>query len=259
MIFIKTEAEIDKMRESNLLVSKTHAMLAEYIKPGINTLYLDKLAESFIRDHDAVPGFLNYNGFPNSLCISINDVVVHGIPSDYDLRDGDIVSIDCGVYKNGYHGDSCYTFEVGEVDQEIKDLLRVTRESLYRGIEQAIPGKRVGDIGFAVQQYAESFGYSVVRELVGHGIGRNLHESPEVPNYGRRGRGVKLKQNMTIAIEPMINMGIKEIQQMSDGWTIKTADAKPSAHFEHTMVVRKDGAEILSNFEIIDKAVEKKK
>ncbi|HRW20465.1 MAG TPA: type I methionyl aminopeptidase [Bacteroidales bacterium] len=258
MIFVKTESEIEKMRESNLMVSRTHAMLAGYIEPGVNTLKLDKLAEEFIRDNGGVPGFLNYSGYPNSLCISINDVVVHGIPSDYCLKDGDIVSIDCGVYKNGYHGDSCYTFEVGEVAPEVKQLLKVTREALYLGIEQAIHGNRVGHIGFAVQQHAEKNNYSVVRELVGHGIGKNLHEEPQVPNYGKRGRGPKLRENMTIAIEPMINMGHKEVKQMPDGWTIKTLDGKPSAHFEHTIVIKKDKAEILSNFEIIDKAVNKK-
>jgi methionyl aminopeptidase len=258
MIFIKTESEIDKMRESNLLVSKTHAMLAEYIEPGVNTLKLDKLAEEFIRDNGGVPGFLNYSGFPNSLCISINDVVVHGIPSDYCLKNGDIVSIDCGVYKNGYHGDSCYTFMVGEVEEKVQHLLKITREALYLGIEQAVPGNRVGDIGFAIQQYAEKNTYSVVRELVGHGIGKNLHEAPQIPNYGRRGRGAKLRERMTIAIEPMINMGLKDVKQMPDGWTIKTVDGLPSAHFEHTIVVRKNRAEILSNFEIIDKEVNKK-
>lgn len=258
MIFIKTEAEIDMMRESNLMVSQTHAMLAQYIEPGVNTLKLDKLAEEFIRDNGGVPGFLNYSGFPNSLCISINDVVVHGIPSDYCLKNGDIVSIDCGVLKNGYHGDSCYTFMVGEVEEKVKKLLKVTRESLYLGIGQALPGNRVGDIGFAVQQHAEKNNYSVVRELVGHGIGKNLHEAPQIPNYGRRGRGAKLRERMTIAIEPMINMGLKDIKQMPDGWTIKTVDGLPSAHFEHTIVVRKNGPEILSNFEIIDKEVNKK-
>ena len=259
MIFYKTEDEIDRMRESNLLVSRTHAMLAEYIQPGFNTLQLDKLAKEFICDHDAVPGFLNYSGFPNSLCISVNDTVVHGIPSDYCLQDGDIVSIDCGVLKNGYHGDSSFTFEVGEVQPEIIKLLQITRESLYLGIAAAVPGNRIGDVGYAIQQHAEDFGYSVVRELVGHGIGKNLHEKPEVPNYGRKGRGVKLREFMTIAIEPMINMGVKEINQLNDGWTIKTLDGLPSAHFEHTIAIRKEKAELLSNFDIIDEVIKKKK
>ncbi|NLA24076.1 MAG: type I methionyl aminopeptidase [Bacteroidales bacterium] len=258
MIFIKTEEEIDLMRESNMLVSKTHAMLAKEIKEGVSTNYLDKLAETFIRDNNAVPGFLNYNGYPKSLCISVNDVVVHGIPSDYILKNGDIVSVDCGVYKNGFHGDSAYTFVVGEISKEEQKLIDVTRESLYLGIEKAIVGKRIGDIGSAIQKHAEKNGFSVVRELVGHGIGRNLHEKPEVPNYGRRGYGVKLLENMVIAIEPMINLGRREVHQTNDGWTIKTNDGKPSAHFEHTVVVRKNKAEILSNFDIIDNELLKK-
>ncbi len=258
MIFIKSEEEVEFMRQSNLLVSRTHAMLANEIGEGVSTSVLDKLAEQFIRDNGGIPGFLNYNGFPNTLCISVNDVVVHGIPSGYMLRSGDIVSVDCGAILNGFNGDSCYTFEVGEVKPEVKALLVCTKESLYKGIEQAIVGNTTGDIGNAVQQYAESHGYSVVRELVGHGIGRHLHEEPEVPNYGKKGKGVKLRERMTIAIEPMINMGRKDIYQERDHWTIRTKDGKPSAHFEHTVVVRKDKADILSDFSIIEEVLKKK-
>jgi methionyl aminopeptidase len=259
MIFLKTTEEIELMRESNLLVSKTHAEIAKIIKIGISTLEIDKLAYEFITDHGAVPGFLNYNGFPNSVCISINDVVVHGIPNDYRLKDGDIVSIDIGVYKNGMHGDSCYTFEIGNVKPEIHQLVIATRESLYKGIDVAVAGNRLGDIGHAVQKHAESFGYGVVRELVGHGIGHELHENPEVPNYGRPGTGVKLESGMCIAIEPMITMGKRFIQQSNDGWTIRTRDGKPAAHFEHTIAIRNEKADILSDFSIIDKEVKLKK
>lgn len=258
MIFIKSEEEVELIRQSNLLVSRTHAMLAAEIREGISTLQLDKLAEEFIRDNGAVPGFLNYNGFPNTLCVSVNNVVVHGIPSSYELKSGDIVSVDCGAVMNGFNGDSCYTFEVGEVKPEIKALLICTKECLYKGIEKAITGNTIGDIGHAVQKHAETHGYSVVRELVGHGIGRHLHEEPEVPNYGKMGKGIKLKDRMTIAIEPMINMGRKDIFQERDRWTIKTKDGKPSAHFEHTVVVRKDKAEILSDFGIIEEVLRKK-
>ncbi|MEJ5267392.1 MAG: type I methionyl aminopeptidase [Bacteroidales bacterium] len=259
MIFVKTEEEIELMRQSCLLVSRTHAMLASEIREGVTTLFLDKLAEEFIRDNGGIPGFLNYNSYPNTLCVSVNDVVVHGIPSNYQLRNGDIVSIDCGVILNGFNGDSCYTFEVGEVKPEVKALLKVTKECLYKGIEQAVTGKTIGDIGAAVQKHAESHGYSVVRELVGHGIGRRLHEEPEVPNYGKPRKGVKLKERMTIAIEPMINLGRREIFQEKDGWTIRTFDRKPSAHFEHTIVVRNEKAEILSDFSIIEEILNKQK
>lgn len=258
MIFIKSEEEVELMRQSNLLVSRTHAMLAGEIREGISTSVLDKLAEEFIRDNGGIPGFLNYNGFPNTLCISVNDVVVHGIPSSYMLKPGDIVSVDCGAILNGFNGDSCYTFEVGEVKPEVKALLKCTKESLYIGIEQAIAGNTTGDIGSAVQKHAESHGYSVVRELVGHGIGRHLHEEPEVPNYGKKGKGIKLRERMTIAIEPMINMGRKDIYQERDRWTIRTKDGKPSAHFEHTVVVRKGKADILSDFSIIEEVLKKK-
>ena len=247
------------MRISNLMVSKTHATIAELMIPGVSTLKVDKVAEQFIRDNGGVPGFLNYHGFPNTLCISINNQVVHGIPADYEMQEGDIVSVDCGVVMNGFHGDSCYTFAIGNISEEKERLLRITRESLYKGIEQAVVGNRIGDIGYAVQHHAEENGYSVVRELVGHGIGKNLHEKPEVPNYGKRGRGTKLKENIVLAIEPMINMGKKEIRQAKDGWTIFTADNKPSAHFEHTVAVKNNKADILSNFDIIDEAVNKVK
>ena len=249
MISYKTEEEIELVRKSSLLVAKTHAEIAGLIKPGITTLALDKIAEEFIRDNGGVPAFKGYGGFPNTLCMSPNEQVVHGIPNDEFLENGEILSVDCGVVMNGYYGDSAFTYEVGEVDAETKQLLKVTKESLYKGIEQAVAGNRIGDIGYAVQQHAESFGYGVVRELVGHGVGENLHESPEVPNYGRRGKGVILKEGLIIAIEPMINMGTKRILQHNDGWTIKTIDNKPYAHFEHTIVVRKGKAEILSSFE----------
>merc|ERR1712166_889959 len=247
------------VRKSSLLVAKTHAEIAGLIKPGITSLALDKIAEEFIRDNGGVPAFKGYGGFPNTLCMSPNDQVVHGIPNDKFLEDGEILSVDCGVVMNGYYGDSAFTYEVGEVDAETKQLLKVTKESLYKGIEQAVAGNRIGDIGYAVQQHAERNGYTVVRELVGHGVGENLHESPEVPNYGKRGRGVKLQEGLVIAIEPMINMGVKEIVQLEDGWTINTADMKPSAHFEHTIVVRKGKAEILSSFDFIDEVLKNKK
>lgn len=243
------------MRESNLLVGKTQGELAKWIKPGITTLKLDQIAEAFIRDHGAEPAFLGYSGFPNTLCVSVNDMVVHGIPSDYELNDGDIVSVDCGTYKNGYYGDSAYTFAVGEVKSEVMALLRATKESLYEGIKQAVSGNRLGDIGFAVQDHCEKRNFSVVREMVGHGIGQSLHEAPEVPNYGRRGRGTKLKEGMVLAIEPMINMGRKEIFMEKDGWTIKTRDGLASAHFEHTVAVRKGEADILSSFKFAEEVL----
>tara|TARA_B100001142_G_scaffold118468_1_gene120576 strand:+ start:13897 stop:14670 length:774 start_codon:yes stop_codon:yes gene_type:complete len=255
MISYKTEAEIDLIRESSLLVAKTHAEIAGLIEPGITTLALDRIAEEFIMDNGGMPAFKGYSGFPNTLCMSPNDQVVHGIPNDRALEDGEILSVDCGVVMNGYFGDSAFTYKVGEVDDKTKQLLKVTKESLYKGIEMAVSGNRIGDIGYAVQKHAESFGYGVVRELVGHGLGKNLHESPEVPNYGEKGRGIKLKEGLVIAIEPMINMGTRNILQHNDGWTITTIDNKPSAHFEHTIVVRKGKAEILSSFEEIEKKV----
>lgn len=258
-IYLKTNEEVELLRESNLLVSKTLAELAKVIKPGISTFCLDKIAEEFIRDNGALPAFKGYNGYPASICTSINEQVVHGIPSkDVILKDGDIISIDCGTYKNGFVGDSAYTFCVGNVTEEIKQLLKVTKESLYEGIKYAVEGKRIGDIGNAIQTYCEREGYSVVREMVGHGVGRKMHESPEVPNYGKRGMGKMLKSGMTICIEPMINMGGKDIVIESDGWTARTKDYKCSAHFEHAVVIRKGVADILSDFDIIEKVLENK-
>lgn len=258
MIYIKTDEEVEIQRQSSLLVGKTLAEVAKIIRPGVTTIELDKVAETFIRDNDAVPGFKGYGGFPATLCISVNDEVVHGIPSSRVLNDGDIISVDCGTFMNGFYGDSAYTFAVGEVSDEVLLLLERTKASLYLAIEQAVVGKRVGDIGHAVQKYVEGYGYSVVRDLVGHGVGRNLHEKPEIPNYGRRGSGIKLKSGMCLAIEPMINLGVKEVVQDSDGWTIRTADNRPSAHFEHDVVVRNGKADILSTFEYIEQVLNKK-
>lgn len=252
MLYYKTHEEIEFIRESSLLVAKTLAEVAKVIRPGVTTLELDKVAEEFIRDNQATPAFLNYNGFPNSLCISVNEQVVHGIPGTKELKDGDICSVDCGVVKNGFFGDSAYTFPIGEVAEEILLLLKATKESLYKGIEKAIAGNRLGDVSAAIQEYAENQGFSVVRELVGHGIGRNLHEKPEVPNYGKRGSGMVLKEGLVIAIEPMINMGTKAVIHERDGWTVRTADKKPSAHFEHTVAVKKGEADILSSFRYIE-------
>ena len=249
---IKTDEEVELIRLSSLLVGRTLAEVAKGIQPGVTTLELDAIAESFIRDHGAEPGFKGYGGFPNTLCTSVNDAVVHGIPNHRPLENGDVVSVDCGVLMNGFYGDSAYTFEVGEVSPEIRALLQVTKESLELAIEQAVVGKRVGDIGHAVQHHAESHGYGVVRELVGHGLGRELHEAPEVPNYGRRGNGPKLMDGMVLAIEPMINLGVKDIGQSEDGWTIVTQDGKVSAHFEHDVVVRKGKADVLSSFKDIE-------
>ena len=251
----KTDDEIELIRQSSLLVGKTLAELAKLIKPGVTTLELDKVAYEFIYDHQAYPGFLGYNDFPNSICASVNSAVVHGLPTNIPLKEGDIVSCDIGVVKDGYWGDSAYTFAVGEVSNEIKQLMKVTKESLYLAIEQAVAGKRIGDISFAVQNHAESHNYGVVRELVGHGVGKSLHEAPEVPNFGRRGSGLQLQAGLVIAIEPMINLGTRNVRQLKDGWTIQTADGKPSAHYEHTIVVRKDKAEILSSFEWIEQAL----
>ncbi len=253
MVYYKTDEEIEFLRQSNILVSKTLAIVGKLIKPGVKTIELDKIAEEHIRDNGGVPGFLNYHGFPNTLCVSVNDVVVHGIPTHYELKDGDIVSVDCGVFMNGFHGDSAYTFACGNVAPEVLELMKSTKESLFKAIEAAVVGSRLGNIGFAVQNHVESKGYSVVREMVGHGVGKNLHESPEVPNYGSQGRGILLKDGLVIAIEPMINLGKREIYQDSDGWTIKTKDGKPSAHYEHSIAVRKGKADILSDFSIIEK------
>jgi len=255
MVVYKTEEEIDIIREGAQILGKAHGEVAAHIKEGITTLTLDKLAEEFIQDHGGRPSFKGYNDFPYSLCISVNSAVVHGFPGSYVLKSGDIVSIDAGVFYKGYHSDSAYTHAVGEVGPEVINLLKVTKESLYLGIEKAVAGNRMGDVSTTIQAEVEKNRFSVVRELVGHGIGRNLHESPEVPNYGKRGQGLKLQSGLVIAIEPMVNLGSKNIVQEDDGWTIRTKDNKPSAHFEHTIVVRKDKAEILTTFDYIEKRV----
>ncbi len=256
MIYLKTDEEIALMRESNQLVGKTLGEIARWIAPGVTTLKLDQIAEQYIRDNGGIPGFKGYGGFPYTLCISVNENIVHGFPSAYVLRPGDIVSVDCGAIVNGYNGDSAYTFCVGEVAPEVKELLKTTKESLYIGIQQAIAGKRIGDISNAIQNHCEAKGYSVVRELCGHGIGRKLHEDPEVPNYGRRGCGPLLKKGMCIAIEPMINLGSRNIVIERDGWTTRTRDRKPSAHYEHTIAISQDGpAEILSTFQYIEEVL----
>lgn len=256
MILIKTDEEIEIQRESSLLVGKTLAEVAKHIRPGIKTIELDRIGETFIRDNGATPSFKGYGGFPASLCISVNEQVVHGIPGNYELKEGDIVSIDCGAYKNGFHGDSAYTFGVGEISEEAKLLLKRTKESLYKGIEKAVAGNRIGDIGHAIQTYVEGFGYSVVRDLVGHGIGRSMHEAPQVPNYGRRGVGPKLIEGMALAIEPMINLGTRAVIQERDGWTVRTTDRKISAHFEHDVAIRKGKPDILSSFKWIEEIVD---
>lgn len=258
MIHYKSIEEIELMRESALIVSKTLGLMAQEIKPGVTPLYLDKLAEEFIRDHGAEPGFLGLYDFPNTLCMSLNEAVVHGIPNNRPLKEGDIISIDCGAKKNGFYGDHAYTFEVGDVAPEIKKLLQVTKECLDLGIEQTRAGKRIGDISFAIQQHAESHGYGVVRELVGHGLGKKMHESPEVPNYGKRGRGPVIKNGLVLAIEPMINLGTRRVKQLSDGWTIITADRRPSAHFEHDVAVVNGEPEVLSTFKYVEEALVQK-
>ena len=257
-VHIKTDEEVELLRESSLLVGKTLAAVAQRIRPGATTLELDAIAEEFIRDHGAEPGFKGYGGFPNSLCTSVNEAVVHGIPNDRPLEEGDIVSIDCGVLKTEFYGDSAYTFAVGEIDPKVQQLLDVTKECLRLAIEQAVVGKRIGDIGFACQQHAEQNGYGVVRELVGHGLGRSLHEAPEVPNYGRRGNGPRLMDGMVLAIEPMINLGAREVGQAEDGWTIVTRDGLVSAHFEHDVVVRQGKADVLSSFKDIEEVLNSK-
>lgn len=257
-IFLKTEDEIELMRKANQLVGSTLAELGKHIRPGVTTLQLDKIAEEFILDHGAIPTFKNFPNpygepFPASICTSVNDVVVHGVPSDeVVLKDGDIISIDCGTLLDGFNGDSAYTFCVGEVSPEVKQLLKTTKESLYIGIEQAVAGKHIGDIGTAVQQHCEAQGYGIVRELTGHGIGREMHEPPQIPNYGRRGNGVMLKAGMCIAIEPMVTLGDRQIWMLPDKWSIVTRDRKPAAHFEHTIAIRRGKAEILSTFEEIE-------
>jgi methionyl aminopeptidase len=252
MIHYKTEEEVALIKESALILGKAHGEVAKHVKPGVKTIALDKIAEEYIRDHGGVASFKNYNGFPSTLCISTNENVVHGFPSEYELRDGDIISIDCGVFYKGFHSDSAYTYPIGEVSADIIKLLTVTKESLYKGIEKAVYGNRTGDIGHAVQKHAEDEGFTVVRELVGHGLGRSLHESPEVANYGKQGRGAKLNEGLVIAIEPMINMGTRNVVQEDDGWTIRTSDRKPSAHFEHTIAVFKDRTEILTTHKYIE-------
>lgn len=255
MLNIKTKEEIEVLRHNNLLVSKTLAEVAKLVMPGVTTLELDKRAEEFIRDNNAIPGFKGYHGFPATLCTSVNSQVVHGIPSSYQLEEGDIVSVDCGVKKDGFYGDTAFTFKVGNVGEGIRQLLKVTREALLEGVKNAVVGKRLGDIGFAVQNHAEENGFSVVREMVGHGLGKNLHEAPEVPNYGKRGKGPKLPDGLVLCIEPMINMGNKEIMQERDGWTIRTLDKMPSAHFEFAVVVRKGKPDVLSTFDYIDEVL----
>lgn len=251
MIIVKTAEEIELMRESALVVSRTLGVIAKAVKPGVTTLELDKLAEEYIRDQGAIPGFLGLYDFPNTLCMSPNSQVVHGIPNNEPLFEGDIISIDCGAIKNGFYGDHAYTFAVGEIDLEVEKLLKVTKASLYIGIREFRVGNRVGDVGFAIQKYCESFGYGVVRELVGHGIGRDMHEDPEMPNYGRRGRGKKFVEGQVVAIEPMINMGTHRVRQHNDGWTITTLDNKPSAHFEHNVAIVDGKPELLSTFAYI--------
>jgi len=257
-IIFKSADEIELIRQSAQLVSKTLGEVAKLVKPGVKTIELDKLAETYIRDNGGVPAFLNYGGFPNSLCISLNDQVVHGFPSKNVLKDGDLVSVDCGAILNKYYGDSAFSFAIGKVSDEVENLMRVTRECLDKGIEKAIIGNRVGDIGYAVQEHAEKHGFSVVKELVGHGVGLKLHEKPEVPNYGKRGSGVKLEEGMVIAIEPMINAGRAGVKFWSDGWTVSTVDGKASAHYEHTVAVGKGKADILSSFEYVDNVLQKK-
>lgn len=258
-IYYKSPEEIELIRESSLLVSKTLAEVAKIIAPGITTIALDKLAYEFIKDHGAIPAFLNYGGFPNSLCISPNDQVVHGFPNEYVIKEGDLISVDCGVIKNDFFGDSAYTFSIGEVDAEKQKLCKVTQECLHLAIDKAVVGMRIGDIAFAVQNHAETNGFGVVRELVGHGVGVKLHEKPEVPNYGKRGSGPKLEEGMVIAIEPMINAGTAAVKFWSDGWTVTTRDNKPSAHFEHTVAIKKGKADVLSTFSLIEEVLKEKK
>lgn len=259
MIYLKTPEEIELLRENNILVSKTLAALVDYIEPGVSTAKLDAIAEEFIRDHGAVPAFKGYGGFPGSICTSVNEQVVHGIPSEKNiLKDGDVISVDCGTIKDGFVGDSAYTFCVGNVADDVRQLLETTKQSLFKGIEMAVDGKRIGDIGYAVQSYCEVAGYSVVREMVGHGIGHVMHEDPMVPNYGRRGNGPKLHAGMTICIEPMINMGTRDLVIENDGWTTRTRDHKPSAHFENAVAVGVGKADILTDFTIIEDALKRR-
>jgi methionyl aminopeptidase len=258
-IYYKSQEEIELIRESSLLVSKTLAEVAKVIAPGITTKKLNDLAETFIQDHGAIPAFLNYNGFPYSLCISPNEQVVHGFPSDYVIQEGDLISVDCGVIKNNFYGDSAYTFSIGEIDAEKQKLVEVTQKCLKLAIDKAVVGSRIGDVGFAVQEYAEANGFGVVRELVGHGVGVKLHEKPEVPNYGKRGSGIKLEEGMVIAIEPMINAGTAAVKFWSDGWTVTSKDNRPSAHFEHTVAVKRGNADVLSTFSLIEEVLKEKR
>ena len=257
-VYYKSEEDIAQLRKSAKVLSQLLGEIAGAIRPGVTTLSLDKLAHDYIHDHGGRPAFLNYNGFPNSLCISVNDQIVHGIPSDYELRDGDIVSVDGGVDLDGYISDSAYTFAVGEVAPEVSQLLRVTLEALTSGLAQAVTGKRVGDIGYAVQDYVSRYGYGIVRELVGHGVGFKLHEKPEVPNYGRRGTGSKLEEGLVICVEPMINMGKARVKFWDDGWTVSTADGQPSAHYEHMVAIRKGEPDVLTTFAYIEEVLNKK-
>lgn len=252
MIYLKTKEEIELLRQNNMLVSRTLALVGQHIKPGVTTLELDELAEEYIRANGAVPGFKGYGGFPATLCMSVNEQVVHGIPSGYKLQEGDILSVDCGTIMNGFYGDSAYTFAVGEIAPKTRELLRVTKEALYRGVAQAKVGNRIGDIAHAVQEYAQSHGMTVVRELVGHGLGRNMHEEPQVPNFGKRGSGVLLREGMVLCIEPMINLGTRNVVFEKDGWTVRTADRKPSAHFEFAVAITAQGPDVLTTFEYIE-------
>jgi methionyl aminopeptidase len=252
MIHYKTSEEVQIIKQGAQILGKAHGEVAKHIKEGVKTSFLDKIAEEYIRDNNGVPSFKGYNGFPSSLCISVNEVVVHGFPNSYILKDGDIISVDCGVFHQGFHSDSAYTYPVGEVSPQVLSLLKSTKDSLYLGIEKAVFGNRIGDIGFTIQKFVEAKGYTVVRELVGHGIGKNLHESPEVPNYGKRGSGPLLKSGMVLAIEPMVNLGTRNIVQEKDGWTIRTADRKQSAHYEHTVAIFEDRTEILTTHHYIE-------
>lgn len=255
MVNYKTEEEIELIKEGAEILGRAHAEVAKCIEPGIKTKELDRIAEEFIVKHGGRPSFKGYNGFPSALCISLNEQVVHGFPGEYELQEGDIISIDAGVYYKGFHSDSAYTYAVGKVDDEVMNLLKTTKESLYLGIRETVIGNRIGDIGFAIQKFVEAKGFSVVRELVGHGVGRSLHEGPEVPNYGRRGKGMKLQEGLVIAVEPMVNLGKRNVVQERDGWTIRTKDKKPSAHFEHTLAITSNGTEILTTHKYIEEVL----
>ncbi len=258
IVYLKSQEEASIIKENGTILGRAHAEVAKLISTGVRTKDLDKIAEEYIFDNGGKPSFKNYNGFPSTLCISVNEVVVHGIPSNRELKEGDIISIDCGVFKSGFHADSAYTYMVGEVRHEVRELLRNTKKSLFKGIETVKPGNRIGDLSYAIQSFTEGFGYGVVRELVGHGVGKSLHEAPEVPNFGKRGNGPKMQIGMVIAIEPMINLGKRFVVQENDNWTIRTEDRLPSAHFEHTVMVTKNGSEILTTFEYIEEVLRSK-